>query len=152
LLQSQPGRHAKLARDRPNSVFVRVFINELIKPGVQLGDVNELIKPGVQLGDVIVDARERVAELAATHIDLDTGQPHRQTPVYYDETTGGRIFLAGRGSDVEVDERRNVELLKERSWFDIPIVYANGSRAILTMEKGASGERALAAAFAAWKT
>jgi hypothetical protein len=294
----------------PNSVFLRVFLNELIKPGVQLGDV-------------IVDARERVAELAATHIDVDTGQPHRQTPAYYDETTGGRIFLAGRGSGVvpaaepspgpttnveskssdrvpqersaartpdagapgagppsaaaqravlyeesandpkgklhagtvvwrtelvspgsgqpvelavradleipevglsatwslrhntdpalpashtieimfhvpanfpgggianvpgvlvkpteqargtplagitvkvtsdffllglsvvEADVRRNVDLLKERSWFDIPIVYANGSRAILTMEKGPPGERALAAAFAAWKS
>ena len=31
--------------------------------------------------------------------------------------------------------QRNVQLLKDRSWFDIPIVYTNGGRAILAMEK-----------------
>ncbi|HEY6257119.1 MAG TPA: hypothetical protein VIY51_15145, partial [Xanthobacteraceae bacterium] len=36
------------------------------------------------------------------------------------------------------------------SWFDIPIVYSNNQRAILAMEKGASGERAFAEAFARW--
>jgi hypothetical protein len=33
--------------------------------------------------------------------------------------------------------QRNVQLLKDRSWFDIPIVYTNGGRAILAMEKKA---------------
>jgi hypothetical protein len=36
----------------------------------------------------------------------------------------------------------NVELLRERSWFDIPIVYGESARAILALEKGTSGERA----------
>jgi hypothetical protein len=43
-----------------------------------------------------------------------------------------------------------VQLLKERPWFDILVVYANGGRAILTMEKGPAGERAFADAFTAW--
>jgi hypothetical protein len=47
--------------------------------------------------------------------------------------------------------QRNIQLLKERSWFDIPVVYGNGRRAILAMEKGTPGERAFAEAFAAWK-
>ena len=38
----------------------------------------------------------------------------------------------------------------DRSWFDIPIIYTNGSRAILTMEKGMPGERAFTDAFATW--
>jgi hypothetical protein len=62
-------------------------------------------------------------------------------------TTG--FFLIGL-SAVEADVTRNVQLLKERSWFDIPVVYNNGSRAILAMEKGTPGERAFAEAFAAW--
>jgi hypothetical protein len=62
-------------------------------------------------------------------------------------TTG--FFLIGL-SAVEADVARNVQLLKERSWFDIPVVYNNGSRAILAMEKGTPGERAFAEAFAAW--
>jgi hypothetical protein len=44
--------------------------------------------------------------------------------------------------------QRNVQLLKDRSWFDIPIVYTNG-RAILAMEKGSPGDHAFTEAFAA---
>jgi hypothetical protein len=62
-------------------------------------------------------------------------------------TTG--FFLIGL-SAVDADMQRNIQLLKERPWFDIPIVYANGGRAILAMEKGPPGDRAFAEAFAAW--
>lgn len=60
------------------------------------------------------------------------------------------FFLIGL-SAVESDMQRNIELLKERGWFDIPIVYANNRRAILAIEKGEPGNRAFEAAFAAWK-
>jgi hypothetical protein len=60
------------------------------------------------------------------------------------------FFLIGL-SAVEADMQRNLQLLKERSWFDIPIVYNNNRRAILAVEKGTPGERAFAEAFAAWK-
>jgi hypothetical protein len=60
------------------------------------------------------------------------------------------FFLIGLSS-VENDMQRNIQLLKERGWFDIPMVYANNRRAILAMEKGTPGERAFAQAFAAWR-
>ncbi len=60
------------------------------------------------------------------------------------------FFLVGL-SAVEADMQRNVQLLKERPWFDIPIVYTTGGRAILAMEKGPPGEKAFAEAFAAWE-
>jgi hypothetical protein len=60
------------------------------------------------------------------------------------------FFLIGL-SAVETDLQRNLQLLKERPWFDIPIVYTNGGRAILAMEKGTPGDRAFADAFAAWE-
>jgi hypothetical protein len=63
-------------------------------------------------------------------------------------TTG--YFLIGL-SAAPVDKERNIQLLKERPWFDIPIVYNNNRRAILAMEKGTPGERAFAQAFAAWE-
>ena len=59
-------------------------------------------------------------------------------------------FVIGLSAN-DSDAQRNEQLLKERSWFDIPIVYANGSRAILAIEKGPAGDRAFAEAFAAWK-
>jgi hypothetical protein len=59
------------------------------------------------------------------------------------------FFLIGL-SAVDADVQRNMQLLKDRPWFDIPIVYNNGGRAILAMEKGPPGDRAFADAFAAW--
>ncbi len=58
-------------------------------------------------------------------------------------------FLIGLSS-VGADMQRNNELLKEQSWIDIPVVYGDGKRAIIAVEKGAPGERALNDAFAAW--
>jgi len=58
-------------------------------------------------------------------------------------------FLVGL-SAVDVDLQRNVQLLKERDWFDIPVVYTSGKRAILAMEKGTPGTRAFEEAFRAW--
>src|SRR5712691_11728968 len=39
------------------------------------------------------------------------------------------FFLIGL-SAVDADKERNLQLLKERGWFDIPIVYNNNRRAI----------------------
>ncbi|OMI05932.1 hypothetical protein BSN85_23655 [Bradyrhizobium brasilense] len=59
------------------------------------------------------------------------------------------FFLVGL-SNVDADRSRNLQLLKERSWFDVPLVYTNQRRAIIAIEKGAPGERAFNEAFAAW--
>src|SRR5580692_2884437 len=59
------------------------------------------------------------------------------------------FFLVGL-SNVDADRSRNMQLLKERSWFDVPLVYVNQRRAIIAIEKGAPGERAFNDAFAAW--
>jgi hypothetical protein len=60
------------------------------------------------------------------------------------------FFLIGLSSS-EADRQRNLQLLKERPWFDVPIVYTNQRRAILAIEKGSPGERAFADAFSVWK-
>jgi hypothetical protein len=59
------------------------------------------------------------------------------------------FFLVGLSSG-ENEMKQNIALLKERAWFDIPIVYGNNRRAILAVEKGNPGDRAFAEAFAAW--
>ena len=58
-------------------------------------------------------------------------------------------FLIGL-SAVDIDKQRNISLLKERDWFDIPLVYGNGKRGILAVEKGTPGGRAFEEAFRAW--
>jgi hypothetical protein len=59
------------------------------------------------------------------------------------------FFLVGL-SNVDADRSRNIQLLKERSWFDVPLVYSNQRRAIIAIEKGPPGERAFEDAFATW--
>jgi hypothetical protein len=59
------------------------------------------------------------------------------------------FFLVGL-SNVDTDRTRNLQLLKERSWFDVPLVYTNQRRAIIAIEKGSPGEHAFNDAFAAW--
>jgi hypothetical protein len=60
------------------------------------------------------------------------------------------FFLIGL-SATDTDRQSNIQLLKESSWIDIPIIYTDGRRSILVMEKGSSGDHAFADAFATWE-
>lgn len=70
--------------------------------------------------------------------DRQTGDPLAglQTPVTEN------FYLVGL-SNVEPMNARNMDLLKSRGWFDVPILLSNGRLAKLTIEKGAYGERLL---------
>jgi hypothetical protein len=57
-------------------------------------------------------------------------------------------FMMGL-SNVASDRARNTQLLLDRAWFDIPLVYSNGRRGIIAIEKGTSGADALKAVFGA---
>jgi hypothetical protein len=59
------------------------------------------------------------------------------------------LFMIGL-SGADSDRTRNLALLRERSWFDTPIVYNDGRRAIIAFRKGPSGQRAFDQAFAWW--
>jgi hypothetical protein len=59
------------------------------------------------------------------------------------------FFLIGLSAN-EGDVQRNIQLLKERGWFDIAIGYTDNRRAIMAVEKGPQGDRVFADAFAAW--
>ena len=53
-------------------------------------------------------------------------------------------------SDDQEQVTRNLQLLREGSWFDIPILYNDGTRALLTFEKGVPGDKIFETALAAW--
>jgi len=59
------------------------------------------------------------------------------------------VFLIGLSA---ADVRKNVALLEDDRWMDVPIVYNDGHRAILAIGKGPSGQRAFDAAFSAWES
>jgi len=54
-------------------------------------------------------------------------------------------------SNLPNEQLRNLNLLRERGWIDIPMLYENGKRGILTLEKGADGSEAVSQAVAAWQ-
>jgi hypothetical protein len=62
---------------------------------------------------------------------------------------GSNIFLVNLSADPDATQR-NIQLLKDQSWIDIPILYDDGQRAIMAIEKGSSGARVYSDAFAAW--
>jgi hypothetical protein len=53
-------------------------------------------------------------------------------------------------SNVDADLANNLGLLKNREWFDLPLLYDSGQRAILTFEKGTSGDRVFDQVLSAW--
>jgi hypothetical protein len=61
------------------------------------------------------------------------------------------FFLIGL-SNLDTERSVNEQLLRDRSWIDVPILYDNGRRAVLTLEKGTPGTQAFNDAFNAWRS
>ncbi len=59
------------------------------------------------------------------------------------------FFLVGL-SALNNERQRNLALLITRNWLDIPLVFSNGRRGILALEKGPTGDSAFREAFSAW--
>ena len=60
-----------------------------------------------------------------------------------------QLFWIALSNDPD-EASRNVTLLREGAWFDIPILFADGTRALLTFEKGIPGDRIFQTVMAAW--
>ncbi len=53
-------------------------------------------------------------------------------------------------NDLDEARKTNDSLMRDRNWIDIPLVYANGRQALITLEKGASGTEVFNEALDAW--
>jgi hypothetical protein len=53
-------------------------------------------------------------------------------------------------NDLAEAVQANTELMRQRNWIDIPVVYGNGRQALITLEKGASGTEVFNQALDAW--
>lgn len=60
------------------------------------------------------------------------------------------LFLIGM-SNLQGDIERNTELFVRRNWIDLPVRMASGQRAILSFEKGSTGEQVINNAFSQWR-
>jgi hypothetical protein len=59
------------------------------------------------------------------------------------------FFLVGLSSE-EAITKRNIQLLKDRAWMHVRMAYNDGQRALLAIEKGVPGDRAIEEALTAW--
>ncbi|MGO4284219.1 histidine kinase, partial [Bosea sp. TAB14] len=63
---------------------------------------------------------------------------------------GDNLFVAAL-SNVPVEVERNTDLILNRSWIDLPVLFTSGRRGIITFEKGVSGAQTLGDAFGRWQ-
>jgi hypothetical protein len=61
------------------------------------------------------------------------------------------VFLMGL-SGANADLGRNLKLLRERPWLDVPILMKDKTRGILAVEKGSAGQASVESALTSWGT
>ncbi|WP_306461773.1 histidine kinase [Salinarimonas soli] len=86
-----------------------------------------------------------VALLQMKNEEVVRGAPIAGLPV----PVRDNLFLIGLSS-IPSDMERNKDLLLRRNWIDLPVRLASGQRAIISFEKGVSGDQVLAEAFRQW--
>jgi hypothetical protein len=87
-----------------------------------------------------------VGLLQAKDDESSRGSPVSGLPVRVRDN----LFLIGLSS-LPADVERNIDLLTHRNWFDVAVRYTGGRRAVLTFEKGQSGNQVIQQAIEAWK-
>jgi hypothetical protein len=87
----------------------------------------------------------RIPNIALKGTETESGESLMGTSI---NIAPGQFMFGLLGMEDVV--RQNVQRLRTQAWLDFIIVFASGAAYTLTVEKGASGERALDEAFAKW--
>ncbi|PTM41245.1 histidine kinase [Bosea sp. 124] len=94
-------------------------------------------------------ATESVREVGVPQFKTEEGE--RGAPLSaINSALGENLFVAAL-SNVPVEVERNLDLILNRSWIDVPVRFASGRRGIITFEKGVPGSQTLADAFGRWR-
>lgn len=89
---------------------------------------------------------ESIARFVMKATEEAPGEPLAAVPVKVSE---GNFLIAL--DNLQQAVTLNTQLLQNSSWIDVPIVYGTGKRALLTLEKGGTGERVFTEAFKDWQ-
>ncbi|SDR33000.1 hypothetical protein [Pseudovibrio sp. Tun.PSC04-5.I4] len=89
---------------------------------------------------------EKVPGLIMKKTESEAGDPLDGAAVKVSDT----LFWIAL-SDSEEEKTKNLKRLMEREWIDVPLLYNSGRRAMLTFEKGVSGNKVIAQAIQSWK-
>jgi hypothetical protein len=96
-------------------------------------------------GEIGQSPIQRVPALVLKQTEQARGQPLTGAAV---PVTNELFWIAL--SDDQEQVSRNIQLLREGSWFDIPILFNDGTRALLTFEKGIPGDKVFETVMATW--
>jgi len=88
---------------------------------------------------------QRVPALVLKQTEQARGQPLAGAAV---PVTNELFWIALSNDEEEVG--RNIQLLREGSWFDIPILFSDQTRALITFEKGIPGDKVFETVMASW--
>ncbi len=109
-------------------------------PASHLVEIVFALPPNFEGGNI-----DSVQRVAMKRTEQDRGDPLIAVPAKITED-----FHMIALNDFPDAITRNTELLKTRDWIDIPITYRNGRRALITLEKGASGAEVFNNVMNAW--
>ncbi|TDH35135.1 hypothetical protein E2A64_15610 [Pseudohoeflea suaedae] len=88
---------------------------------------------------------EQVQRISMKQTEQDQGNPLIAVPAKITED-----FYMIALNDLTEAVQTNTQLLRTRSWIDIPVIYTNGRRALITLEKGTSGTEVFNQALDVW--
>jgi len=88
---------------------------------------------------------QRVPALVLKQTEQARGQPLAGAAV----PVTNELFWIALSNEPE-ETTRNVQLLREGSWFDIPILFSDQTRALITFEKGIPGDKVFETVMASW--
>ncbi|PWV95529.1 hypothetical protein DFR52_11058 [Hoeflea marina] len=96
-------------------------------------------------GDFAGGSIDQVQRVALKQTEQDQGDPLIAVSA---KITQDFYMIALNDLASAVDQ--NTTLLRQRNWIDIPVIYTNGRRALITLEKGTSGVEVFSQALDAW--
>jgi hypothetical protein len=96
-------------------------------------------------GELSVSPIQRVPALVLKQTEQARGQPLAGAAV---PVTNELFWIAL--SDDQDQVARNIQLMREGSWFDVPILYSDQTRALITFEKGIPGDKVFETVMASW--
>ncbi|MDP2121063.1 MAG: hypothetical protein Q8K28_14290 [Hoeflea sp.] len=88
---------------------------------------------------------DQLQRIAMKQTEADQGNPLIAVPAKITQD-----FYMVALNDLAEARNANNDLMRQRNWIDIPVVYANGRQALITLEKGASGTEVFNQALDAW--
>lgn len=94
-------------------------------------------------------ASDAVREVGVPQFKVDESE--RGAPLSAIASALGENLFVAALSNVQVESERNLDLMLNRPWVDLPVRFASGRRGIITFEKGLSGNQTIADALERWR-